>query len=266
MCFVIIPHSFSYVILTDTFYNDSQWNFTEIFSESPEAPGMAFLIGMAGREGDIKKMTTAFETLQYAVFPMEDPSLDELQRLVYEASNNLEYPLDYKNIVFYLAGPGGIDPQANPYILGLHGDANRQVHIEEEIIIPFDGSRLMAKCRLFFFDIILSDYHSKSSNMKKPPYLQPRSGFLIAFSALKPCSEICDDQGKGGIWTYLLHDNLIKLGTSNTITSILDRTFHQLRERTTGRRVSYKPQESHYVSCVGPIYLDKPGDIFQLNP
>ena len=79
------------VILTDTFYNESQWNFTEIFSE---APGMAFLIGMAGREDDIKKMTTAFETLQYAVFPMQNPSLDELQRLVYEASKNLEYPLD----------------------------------------------------------------------------------------------------------------------------------------------------------------------------
>ena len=101
---------------------------------------------------------------------------------------------------------------------------------------------------------------------KKPPYLQPRSGFLIAFSALKHCSERFDDHGKGGIWTYFLHENLLKLGTSNTITSILDTTFHQLREHTSSRRVSYKLQESHYVSCVGPIYLDKPGDISHLNP
>ena len=225
------------------------------------ANGIAFVVGISGPQGvelDTLNMSSTFQELNFAVFMQNDLTYTELVSLVAVVTKKT-YPLNYKCIVFYFAGHGGVDDNGYSYVLPLQVEETQEaekMYIEKGIVSHFwteTTPELKYRSRIFLFDCCLSTQSTRADPQKptkKPKKfnLEARGSCLIAYATSRKYKSEGDDV-RGGLWTHYLHQNL-KLDLP--ISTILDRTHNDVIKDCRG---TDNIQEPHYESCIGEFFL-----------
>ena len=215
---------------------------SDVFGTISNATGIVFIIGMgdsAGTTKDGENIATTFELLKFAVFRMENSSREELSCLVKTAVSPNCFGVPCKNIAFYYAGHGGIDPYGNSFLLMNDGNAGK-FFIDKNMIAHFDKNKLKKKKRcLFFFDCCLSGKLEHQGN-KKLPNVPIRC--LIAFATSMGLKSYGNCY-TGGVWTGHLCS---KLKEQLSVSDILDKTREDVGDE----------QPSVYLTCAGAVFLN----------
>ena len=221
-----------------------------LYKENQNAQGIIFVIGIHGPAGtnvDVENISSAFNSLNFAVWRERDLTCADIACLMKVAASE-KFP-NYKCIAFYYAGHGGIDEHERSFILPMkEKDSDERWFIEENILSNFKNAR---KRYLFFFDCCLSSSStqaSESTEVSLPPKifkLRAPIKCLVAYAtAIGHKSQ--GDKVNGGLWTHTLCE---KLKEQLSLTTILDQTHDVVDKKVKGE------QTPHYESCLGAVYL-----------
>ena len=225
-------------------------------SDKPNAEGIAFLIGFSDG-ADVQDLSSTFENdLSFAVWSIREITCAEIACLV-KAAVKVQYPPNYKYIVFYYAGHVGVNKSKRPFLVPVQPEGNNEAEvldIEENILSPFNAKRSRPSC-LFFFDCCLSKGPVEMTNdidscdsMKSVALqenilnLNAPVRCLVAYYA----TSVLQGKPIKRIWTQTLCKNLKEKNLS--ISRILDLTHDTMKDA--GLTLP------HYESFMGSVYLN----------
>ncbi len=231
-----------------------------IFSENPNAKGLAIVIGASDATGtiaDVKNMKSAFKALNFVVYAEKTATRDEICKIVQAATEYSDYEPSCKCFAFYYAGHGGSD-DGHSYILPYTiDDTEEKLYIKEGIVdffSPENNPRLgknpaQDRYRLFFFDCCLSDQDSRDVSKKRSLGNLPAGANMLVAYATSMKYKSKGSAGLGGTWTSVLHKNLLQ---DLSITTILDITCDEVINKGIIDKYNQAP---HYISSVGILCL-----------
>lgn len=210
-----------------------------------------------GSVKDIERVTRTFESYNFAIWKVENPTKDRIPAVMEVAATYSDYPKSLDKLFVYFTGHGGSNEEGHKYIVP-DGEAGIRSYIKEDIIMFFEPPPVSTLgpnvARVYLFDSCLSKSKrpesNKSSDIKDATFGDVRQPLIIAHATSME-EKSTGDFAEGGTWTDNLC-NYIMEHPSLPFTYILDKVWDQVREATEGNRSVQGP---HYLNYMGLLFL-----------
>ena len=222
-----------------------------------------------GTHIDVKRVEKTFRDLNYAIWVVKKTTPSKMKNAAKIISKYRYYPIEYKWIVVYYAGHGGISKDNNKGFFWFH-DQKEPIPFEnvtEPLRPGYEDCNLANRKRLFLFDCCLKESlipvktDQISTNCDDLPSFMPSHDFTIIAYATFLRNPSFGSPSDGGIWTDVLCDNIKKHASLKKVSEILELTRDGVIRKTITLISDKRPQGSHFTSIGGDGYLVERGTL-----
>ena len=242
-------------------YRDERVGFVVIFDVNDQETGTYI---------DVKKVEETFKGLSYAVWVVRKTTPSKMKNAAKIISKYSYYPIEYKWIVVYYAGHGGISRE-NKGFFWFQNESIPFEHVTEPLQPGYDGCNLTNRKRLFLFDCCLKvsqmpvETDPIPTNRDDLPSFIPGHDYTTIAYATFLRNPSFGSSSKGGIWTDVLCKNIKKYSSLKKVNEILELTRNGVIHDSTILVSDKKPQAPHFTSIGGNGFLVEPGTLTHIK-
>ena len=245
-------------------YRDERVGFVVIFDVNDKKTGTRI---------DVEKVKDTFRDLNYAIWVVKNTTPSKMKNAAKIISKYKDYPIEYKWIVVYYAGHGGISKDNNKGFFWFH-DQKEPIPFEnvtEPLQPGYEGCCLANRKRLFLFDCCLTESQISVktdqilTNRDDLPSFMPSHDFTIIAYATYLRAPASGSPSKGGKWTGVLCNNIKKYASLKKVNEILELTRNEVIRDTTKLVSDKRPQGPHFTSIGGDGYLVDRGTLTNIK-
>ena len=245
-------------------YRDERVGFVVIFDVNDQETGTYI---------DVKKVEETFKGLSYAVWVVRKTTPSKMKNAAKIISKYSYYPIEYKWIVVYYAGHGGISKDNNKGYFGFRNELIPFEHVTEPLQPGYEDCCLSNRKRLFLFDCCLTEFKPKKPVKTDPiptncydlPSFMPSHDYTIIAYATFLRNPSIGFSSSGGIWTNVLCDNIKKYASLKKVNEILELTRDEVIQKAFRLNTDKRPQDPHFTSIGGHGWLVEEGTLTHIK-
>ena len=219
----------------------------------------------------MKKVEETFKGLSYAVWTVRNTTPSKMKNAAKIISKYRHFPIEYKWIVVYYSGHGGISKDNNKGFFWFQNESTPFEHVIDPLQPGYKGCSLENRKRLFLFDCCLTESQIPvetdpiPTNRDDLPSFMPIHDYTIIAYATFLRNPAFGSSSEGGKWTDVLCNNIKKYASLKKVNEILELTRDEVIQKAFRLNTDERPQDPHFTSIGGHGWLVEEGTLTHIK-